>query len=202
MWLYIGCCWAFSAVAAVEGITKIKTGELISLSEQEVLDCDTSGNRGCNGGIMNNAFQYIQQNQGLSTEADYPYQGEQGTCNSNNAASKGGAITGYDNVPSCSEAALLNAVANQPVSVGIEGDGFAFRSYSSGVFTGYCGTTINHAVTVVGYGTSDDGTKYWLLKNSWGTDWGDNGYIRIQRDVDAPEGLCGITKMASYPNMA
>ncbi|KAF8411033.1 hypothetical protein HHK36_003572 [Tetracentron sinense] len=192
-----GCCWAFSAVAAMEGITKISTSNLIPLSEQELLDCNTENQLGCGGGFMDIAFQFIQQNGGLTSEANYPYQGMQSSCNPN--TNHVAQITGYEEVPANSEEALLKAVANQPVSVAIDANGTPFHSYSSGVFTGDCGTNLNHAVTVVGYGTTDDGTKYWLVKNSWGTTWGEGGFMRIQRGVEAAEGLCGIAMKASYP---
>ncbi|KAK9152998.1 hypothetical protein Sjap_000478 [Stephania japonica] len=195
-----GCCWAFSAVAATEGINKIKTGELISLSEQQLLDCTTSDiTRGCHGGLMDDAFRFIISNQGLNTETNYPYNEAQGTCNAEMVSNHVVQITGYEDVPANNEAALLNAVANQPVSVALDGSGRQFQFYSSGVFTGYCGTQLTHAVTIVGYGVTDDGIKYWLAKNSWGTRWGESGYMRIQRDVDAEEGLCGLAKLASYP---
>ncbi|KAL3534316.1 hypothetical protein ACH5RR_002777 [Cinchona calisaya] len=195
-----GCCWAFSAVAAMEGIHKLKTGKLISLSEQELVDCDTSGeDQGCNGGLMDDAFTFIISNNGLTTEANYPYQAVDGTCNTNKEASHAAKITGYEDVPANNEAALLKAVANQPVSVAIDASGSAFQFYSSGVFTGDCGTELDHGVTAVGYGTSSDGTKYWLVKNSWGTSWGEKGYILMERDIDAKEGLCGIAMQASYP---
>ncbi|GMP72212.1 hypothetical protein CsSME_00030320 [Camellia sinensis var. sinensis] len=194
-----GCCWAFSAVAATEGIHQLKTGKLISLSEQELVDCDTSQDQGCGGGEMDSAFKFIINNNGLTTEANYPYDGTDGTCNTNKEASHAATITGYEDVPSNSESALLKAVAIQPVSVAIDASGSAFQHYSSGVFTGDCATQLDHGVTAVGYETSDDGTKYWLVKNSWGTSWGKGGYIRMQRDIDAAEGLCGIAMDASYP---
>ncbi|KAL4368304.1 hypothetical protein GQ457_05G024670 [Hibiscus cannabinus] len=176
-----GCCWAFSAVA------------------QELVDCDTKGeDQGCQGGLMDDAFQFIEKNKGLTTESNYPYKGVDGTCNSNEEANHAATINGFQDVPANSEDALQKAVANQPVSVAIDACGFEFQFYSSGVFTGSCGTQLDHGVTAVGYGEDDDGTKYWLVKNSWGTSWGEQGYIRMQRDVDAKEGLCGIAMQASY----
>lgn len=184
----------------MEGVTQISTGKLISLSEQELVDCDTKGvDQGCSGGLMDDAFQFIQHNHGLTTEANYPYTGADDTCNTKKESNDAANITGHEDVPANNEAALLKAVANQPVSVAIDASGSEFQSYSSGVFTGPCGTELDHGVTVVGYGTADDGTKYWLVKNSWGTSWGAEGYIMMQRDVDAKGGLCGIAMQASYP---
>ncbi|KAL4569788.1 hypothetical protein LXL04_025431 [Taraxacum kok-saghyz] len=195
-----GCCWAFSAVGAMEGITQLKTGKLISLSEQELVDCDTSGvDQGCDGGLMDDAFDFILKNKGLTTETNYPYKGVDGTCNNNEASNNAATITGHEDVPANSESALLKAVASQPISVAIDASGSDFQFYSSGVFTGECGTELDHGVTAVGYGENAEGTKYWLVKNSWGTSWGEEGYIMMQRDVDAKEGLCGIAMQASYP---
>ncbi|OAY78384.1 senescence-specific cysteine protease SAG39-like [Ananas comosus] len=195
-----GCCWAFSAVAAMEGITKLTTGKLISLSEQELVDCDVEGeDQGCEGGLMDDAFGFIISKGGLTTESNYPYRAMDGNCDAKKSASIAASIRGYEDVPANNEAALLTAVSQQPVSVAIDGGDYPFQLYSGGVFTGDCGTELDHAVTAIGYGTTSDGTKYWLLKNSWGTTWGENGYMRIERDVAAKEGTCGLAMEPSYP---
>ncbi|CAN8267365.1 unnamed protein product [Cochlearia groenlandica] len=195
-----GCCWAFSVVAAIEGATQIKKGKLISLSEQELVDCDTN-DYGCSGGFMDTAFEHIMATGGLTTESNYPYIGEDATCKTKNTKPTASSITGYEDVPVNDEKALMKAVANQPVSIGIEGGGFDFQFYSSGVFTGKCTTDLDHAVTAVGYGQSTDGSKYWIIKNSWGTKWGENGYMRILKDAKDKQGLCGLAMMASYPTV-
>ncbi|KAH0886775.1 hypothetical protein Bca4012_033873 [Brassica carinata] len=192
-----GCCWAFSSVAAVEGVTKIAHGKLVSLSEQQLLDCDREFDQGCNGGIMSDAFNYIIQNRGIASEKSYSYQGSDGRCRSN--AIPAARISGFQSVPSNNERALLEAVSRQPVSVSMDASGDGFMHYSGGVYDGPCGTSSNHAVTFVGYGVSEDGTKYWLAKNSWGETWGENGYIRIRRDVAWPQGMCGVAQYAFYP---
>ncbi|KAI3495352.1 hypothetical protein L1887_37675 [Cichorium endivia] len=195
-----GCCWAFSAVAAMEGINKLANGKLVSLSEQELVDCDIDGiDQGCEGGLMENAFQFIEKRKGLAAESVYPYTQEDGTCNTKKAAIPAAKISGHEKVPANNEKALLQAVAHQPVSIAIDASGYDFQLYSGGVFSGTCGTELDHAITAVGYGTTTDGTKYWLMKNSWGVSWGEKGYIRIKRDVLAKEGLCGIAMDASYP---
>ncbi|MBA0776428.1 hypothetical protein Gotri_011424 [Gossypium trilobum] len=184
-------------MAAVEGLIKIKTSKLISFSEQQLLDCSTNGgNQGCKGGWMMNAFDYISQNQGITSEESYPYQQMQETCDTQ--IKEVATISGYQMVPKNDQEALLKAVKNQPVSVALEGHGRDFQFYS-GVFKGDYGNSLTHAVTIVGYGTSEEGLNYFFIKNSWGETWGENGYMKIQRNVNMKGGVCGIAMKASYP---
>jgi len=193
-----GSCWAFSTTGSTEGSVAIKTGRLSSLSEQQLVDCSTSyGNMGCNGGLMDYAFQYIIANGGLCSEEAYPYTGADGTCTSTSCQSVS-SITSYQDVSQDSEAALMAAVAQQPVSVAIEADQSGFQFYSSGVFNGACGTALDHGVLAVGYGT-EGGSDYWKVKNSWGASWGMQGYILLSKGIQQPYGQCGIAMEPSYP---
>lgn len=196
---FTGSCWAFSAIAAVEGLHKIKTGELVSLSEQELVDCDRGENLGCRGGFMEAAFEYIKVNGGVASEKHYPYKGKDGRCNAQKEKRHAVKIEGYKTVPENDEESLQAIVAMQPVSVAIDAGGYEFQLYDSGIFDGYCGTSLNHGVTAVGYGEEEEGNKYWIVKNSWGTQWGEQGYIRMKRDSSEKSGLCGIAMQASYP---
>ena len=189
-----GSCWAFSTTGAVEGLNFIKTGKLVSVSEQELVDCDDVDD-GCNGGLMDNAFDWIKTNGGITTEKDYPYKAVDGKCKSVKSAVK---INSHTDVPASNETQLMLAVALQPVSVAIEADEYVFQFYKSGILVEECGTNLDHGVLVVGYGT-EKGQDYWIVKNSWAKTWGEEGYIRLARNVD-PDGKCGIAMAASYPN--
>nr|BAW35427.1 cysteine protease [Drosera adelae] len=193
-----GSCWAFAAIATVESLTWIKTGKSYDLSEQQIVDCDRYGkDRGCNGGYADGAYNWIINNRGVTTEASYPYVGyQQYYCY---RAQSAVTIKGYQFVPNNSERAMQQAVANQPIAVYVESKGYNFKYYSGGLFTGQCGTATDHVVAVVGYGTTTDGYPYWLIKNSWGTGWGENGYMRMLRNVNDPRGLCGIALYPTYP---
>ncbi|XP_050222829.1 vignain-like [Mercurialis annua] len=149
---------------------------------------------------MDIAFEFIRQNGGIASEASYPYTAEVGTCHASEEGRKPVvSIDGYENVPENDETALLQAVVNQPVSVVIDTAGSEFQFYSQGVFNGNCETEPDHAVVIVGYGTTIAGSKYWIVKNSWGIQWGEEGYIRMERGISDEKGLCGIAMQASYP---
>ena len=191
-----GSCWAFSTTGSVEGAHAIKTGQLVSLSEQQLVDCSAAqGNQGCNGGLMDQGFQYIISNKGITTEAAYPYTAMDGTCNTNVTAAA--TLTSFADVTANSEADLMKAVNLGPVSVAIEADQQCFQFYSGGVLSDpSCGTQLDHGVLVVGYGTdAATNTPYWIVKNSWGASWGEQGYIRLVRGSNE----CGIAAAASYP---
>lgn len=191
--------WAFSTIGSVEGINHIITGELIPLSEQELVDCDI-GFKSSGSLQIDYAFEFIVKNGGIHTVDDYPYKGVQGLCDQNRVNnSKVVTINGYENVPPNDEYSLKKAVAHQPVSVSIEAGSRDFQLYKSGVFNGICGTEINHGVVAIGYGT-EDGRDYWIVRNSWGTGWGENGYMKLERNVaNTNTGKCGVAMRPSYP---
>jgi cathepsin L len=199
-----GSCWTFSASGAMEGAWSISKGALVSLSEQELVDCAgiKYGSMGCNGGQMDGAFKYAIDN-GMCTEASYPY-----TSGVSMTAGSCRSCSAVDHFSSCSDVkandqiSLKGAVAQQPVSIAIEADTKYFQSYSSGVLTSSsCGTNLDHGVLIVGYGT-ENGIKYWLVKNSWSTTWGDQGYVKIARsDSTNDAGICGIAMQPSFPSV-
>lgn len=182
-------------------MNKIKRGKLVSLSEQQLIDCDVySENQGCRGGFMENAFAYIMENGGITTSKNYPYIGKEQKCNTKKAKQHAVTISDYKQVEP-NEESLQVAINKQPISVAIDASGYNFQLYSGGIFSGNCGYGLNHAVTLIGYDVEENGDKYWLVKNSWGNIWGENGYIKMKRGLDDNRGMCGIAVQASYPLM-
>jgi len=196
-----GSCWSFSATGSVEGAVQIKTGNLISLSEQQLMDCSVAeGDNSCEGGLMDDAFQFIIDNKGICKEEDYPYMAKDEACKK--TCKSVSTITSFADVkydPSHpnDESDLMTHVKIQPVSIAIEADQAVFQLYSGGVISSCaCGTNLDHGVLIVGYGT-DNKTNvfYWLVKNSWGNKWGESGYVRLARNQNE----CGLNMMSSYP---
>lgn len=197
-----GSCWAFSSTGALEGALFVAKGQLVSLSEEQLSDCETAGHGGvdygCFGGLQDHAFAYVAK-QGLCTEKSWPYTsgaGVSGKCSFFTPTGMRRAfmkIAGYTDVNK-TEDALKLAVAHQPVSVGVDADSFGFKNYKIGVMSYECGTKVDHGILVVGYGSGKDGA-YWKIKNSWGTSWGESGYGLMIRGKN----MCGINTQASFP---
>mmetsp|Transcript_35483 Transcript_35483/g.43836 ORF Transcript_35483/g.43836 Transcript_35483/m.43836 type:complete len:479 (+) Transcript_35483:276-1712(+) len=194
-----GSCWSFSTTGALEGAYFLKYKKLVSFSEQELVSCDEV-DLGCNGGFMDNAYEWIKKNGGLCTEQDYPYTagtGTRGLCRKSCKVVPNSAPVKYSDVQH-KEETLESAVAKQPVAIAIEADQTSFQFYSTGVLTQNCGTKLDHGVLLVGYG-SENGQDYWLVKNSWGPNWGDHGYIKLARGLSQQGGECGILLSPSFP---
>ena len=201
-----GSCWSFSTIQALESASAIKYGKLYTLSEQELVDCDNIRDHGCNGGLMNNAFNWISKNNGICSSTDYPY--ISGTTKVSSKCQKSCKnqpntdIINYNNIPINSDSAMMAALAQQPVSIAIEADQRSFQLYSSGIFTATCGTNIDHGVGLVGYASD-----YYILRNSWGASWGIDGYMLIGKGIDPSTnkpyndgaGQCGLLTSGSYP---
>ena len=197
-----GSCWSFSTTGAVEGAHQIKTGTLLSFSEQQLVDCATRLNMGCNGGNPLYAFKYLQKHY-AELESVYPYVSgttkTAGTCAYDSKSKTAVEVSGETQVTQNDASQLKAALAKGPVSVLIEADQSVFQTYKSGVLdTTACGTSLDHAVLAAGYGTdAATGLDYWLVKNSWNTTWGDQGYIKLAI-VDGA-GICGVQMGPSYP---
>ena len=199
-----GSCWSFSSTGAVEGAWAISKGQLIDLSEEQLVECATGvsyGSHGCNGGQMEGAFKYIIEH-GQCSDSSYPYTsgtGQSGSCKSCSSVAH---ISSCSDVKPNDQISLKGAVAQQPVAIAIEADTRYFQSYSSGVLTSSsCGTSLDHGVLAVGYG-EENGIAYWLVKNSWGTSWGMGGYVKIARsDSTNDPGICGIAMDPSFPTV-
>jgi len=192
-----GSCWAFSTTGSSEGCHFISTKSLVSLSEQNLVDCSTAqGNQGCDGGLMTQAMDYIISNKGIDTESSYPYTAEDGTC-VYNAGNSGATLKSYVNVNPGDENDLQTKTYTGPTSVAIDASQSSFQFYSSGVYyePACSSTQLDHGVLSIGWGT-DSGSDYWLVKNSWGTDWGQNGFIWMSRNKN---NNCGIATMATLP---
>jgi C1A family cysteine protease len=193
-----GSCWAFSATGALEGLYFLNNSNLVSFSEQNLVDCVTA-DQGCNGGLPSDAMAYTAQAGGIDTEADYPYVGKNTKCTFDKSKSYD-ANSGYYNVTPENLGQMKAAIVSQPVSVGIQANQLVFQFYTGGVIKKFCGDTLDHGVLVVGYDTIS-GTEAFIVKNSWGGTWGNSGYVYISTDDTANKGkgVCGILSMPVIP---
>lgn len=192
-----GSCWSFSTTGAMEGAHFVASGELLSLSESNLVDCSWL-NHGCNGGMMDLAFRYAETYP-LETEAEYPYKASTGIFACKYDKTKGKVqVKTYNDVTPRSADAFKAALQHGPISVAIEADQSVFHQYTGGIITSdSCGTSLDHGVLTVGYGVDKTVGEYYIVKNSWTTGWGEAGYVRIA--VKDGAGICGIQSQPSYP---
>jgi C1A family cysteine protease len=199
-----GSCWTFSATGAVEGAWAVSKGQLIDLSEEQLVECATGmqyGSHGCSGGQMEGAFKYVIEH-GQCALSAYPYtsgNGQSGSCQSCQPVAH---VSSCSDVKPNDQISLKAAVAQQPVAIAISADTKLFQSYSSGVITSSsCYTSLDHGVLIVGYGT-ENGIDYWNVKNSWGISWGIGGYVKIAKSSSTNDaGICGIAMDPSFPSV-
>jgi len=193
-----GSCWIFTVTGAIEGLYSVLKGELYDLSGQELIDCSGDyGNQGCNGGLIETSFNYTRDKGGLSLESAYPYTASDGQCKT--GLSRYAKISSFTSLPANDANALKAAIAQQPVSVIIEADQLIFQLYQSGIINDEkCGTQIDHSAVAVGYNTEGP-IPFYIVRNSWGASWGEQGYVRIAMTGDGP-GICGIQMQSVYPN--
>jgi len=197
-----GNCWAFSAVGAIEGAMSVKYEQLTPLSEQMLVDCSIG--EGCKGDLMQkeSLFKFEESHDGLCTKDDYPYTARESECSENCPKLFNSIVSAYVDLTEGNERELQIALNMQPVSVALQADQLSFQLYKEGVFDDVeCGKNgiINHGALVVGYGQMEDGGGYWLVKNSWGEDWGDDGYIRLKKDASLDYGTCSISRVMTFP---
>jgi len=204
-----GSCWAFSATSAIESAVAIKTGTLTKMSEQQLVDCDNfkhgGSSFGCNGGLMEDAFSWVGKNNGLCSSKNYPYVSgltkKAGNCNLSCENVPQSDVLSYKSLLQ-NDDAFMSALNFQTISIAIQADQLDFQLYKSGVFTGNCGTNLNHGVVLVGYGNEEEtGLDYYILRNSWGTSWGEEGYMYIGKgsQYNNGQGQCGVLLEGSYP---